>query len=144
MANSADPYQLASSEAWWWLGVTKVSSIFCYRGVQLILAFSWARLAILVAGNGRGECFLFLLFLPFHSYSSFFPVPRFHLLYCLFYLFSPFLWETTQYDRQGLTCCSTPIQSIFRSQLIWINAVCKGRVYPGSAGQGLIHNHWII
>ena len=24
-----------------------------------------------------------------------------------------------------------------RSQLIWINTVCKGRAYPGSAGQGL-------
>ena len=24
------------------------------------------------------------------------------------------------------------------SQLIWIYIVCKGRVYPGSAGQGLI------
>ena len=24
-----------------------------------------------------------------------------------------------------------------RSQLIWIYTVCKGRVYPGSAGQGL-------
>ena len=30
------------------------------------------------------------------------------------------------------------------SQLIWIYTVCKGRVYPGSAGQGLIkapHRH---
>ena len=26
----------------------------------------------------------------------------------------------------------------FRSQLIWIYTVCKGSVYPGSAGQGLI------
>ena len=26
---------------------------------------------------------------------------------------------------------------IFRSQLIWIYTVCKGRVYPGSAEQGL-------
>ena len=26
---------------------------------------------------------------------------------------------------------------VFRSQQIWINTVCKGRVYPGSAGQGL-------
>ena len=31
--------------------------------VQLILAYSWARPAILVAGNGRGGMFLFLLFL---------------------------------------------------------------------------------
>ena len=32
--------------------------------------------------------FLFLLFLHFHSCSSFFPVPLIHLLYSLFYLFS--------------------------------------------------------
>ena len=51
-------------------------------------------------GKGRGGMFLFLLFLPFHSCSSFFPVPLFHL----FYLFSPFLWEMTKNDRQGLTC----------------------------------------
>ena len=73
-------------------------------GVQLILAYSWARPAILVVGKGRGGMFLFLLFLHFHSCSSFFPVPLFHLLYSLFYLFSPFLWETTQNDPQGLTC----------------------------------------
>ena len=71
--------------------------------VQLILAYSWARPAILVAGEGRGEMFLFLLFLHFHSCSSFFPVPLFHLHYYLFYLFSTFLWEMTQNDPQGLT-----------------------------------------
>ena len=62
------------------------------------LAYSWARPAILVVGKGRGGMFLFLLFLHFHSCSSFFPVPLFHLLYYLFYLFSPFFWETTQND----------------------------------------------
>ena len=73
-------------------------------GRQLILAYSWARPAILVVGKGRGGMFLFLLFLHFHSCSSFFPVPLFHLLFYLFYLFSPFLWETTQNDPQGLKC----------------------------------------
>ena len=34
----------------------------------MILAYSWARLAILVAGNGRGGMLLFLLFLHFHSF----------------------------------------------------------------------------
>ena len=84
-----------------WLGVAKVS---CHRGIQLILAYSWARLAILVVGKGRGEMFLFLLFLYFHSCSSLFSVPLFHLHYYLFYLFSPFLWEMIQNDPQGLTC----------------------------------------
>ena len=82
-----------------------VQPLFLHHwGVQLILAYSWARSAILVVGKGRGGMFLFLLFLHFHSCSSFFPVPLFHLLYSLFYLFSPFLWETTQNDPQGLTC----------------------------------------
>ena len=78
--------------------------LWYHWGVQLILAYSWARPAILVTGKGRGGMFLFLLFLHFHSCSAFFPVPLFHLFYCLFYLFSPFLWETTQNDSQGLTC----------------------------------------
>ena len=85
-------------------GGAKVSCILCHRGVQLILAYSWARPAILVAGKGRGGMFLFLLFLHFHSCSSFFPVPLFHLFDYLFYHSSPFLWETTQNDPQGLTC----------------------------------------
>ena len=71
---------------------------------NLILAYSWTRPAILVAGKGRGGMFLFLLFLHYHPCSSFFSVPLFHLLYYLFYIFSPFLWETTQNDPQGLMC----------------------------------------
>ena len=81
-----------------WSGGAKVLCILHHWGVQLILAHSWARPAILVVGKGRGGMFLFLLFLHFHSCSSFFPVPLFHLLYSFFYLFSPFLWETTQND----------------------------------------------
>ena len=77
---------------------------FVTPGVQLILADSWARPAILVAGKGREVMFLFLLFLHFHSCFSFFPVPPFYLFCYLFCLFSPFLWETTQNDPQGLTC----------------------------------------
>ena len=72
-----------------WSGVAKVSCILRHRGVQLILAYSWARLAVLVAGKGRGGMFLFL---HFHSCSSFFPVLLFDRLY---YRTSAFLWETT-------------------------------------------------
>ena len=50
---------------WGWLGVVKVPCILCHRSVQLILAYSWARLAILVAGKGRGECFHFICFFTF-------------------------------------------------------------------------------
>ena len=81
-----------------WSDGAKVSCILCHWVVQLILAYSWARPAILVVGKGRGGMFLFLLFLPFHSCSSFFPAPLFHLFYYLFCLFSPFLWEKTQND----------------------------------------------
>ena len=93
-----------SSGSWGWSGGAKVLCILHHRGVQLILAYSWARPAILVVGKRIGGMFLFLLFLHFLSCSSFFPFPLFHLLYSLFYLFSPFLWETTQNDPQGLTC----------------------------------------
>ena len=57
--------------------------------------------AILVAGKGRGGMFLFLLFLRFHSCSSFFHIRLFHLLCYLFYLLSPFLWETHKMTHKG-------------------------------------------
>ena len=56
-------------------GGAKVLCILHHWGVQLILAYSWARPAILVVGKGRGGMFLFLLFLHFHSCSSFLPCP---------------------------------------------------------------------
>ena len=46
-------------------------------GRPAVLAYSWARPAILVAGKGRGGMFLLLLFLHFHSCSSFFPALSF-------------------------------------------------------------------
>ena len=77
--------------------MAKVSCILRNQGVQLILAYSLARLSILVAGKSKGNVSVS----PFHSCCSFFPVAPFHLIY---YLFSPFLWETTQNYPQGLTC----------------------------------------
>ena len=44
------------------------ASCILRRGIQLILAYSWARPAILVAGKGRGGMFLFCFF-------TFIPVP---------------------------------------------------------------------
>ena len=67
----------------------KISCILCHRDVQLVLAYTWAKPAILVEGKGRGSVFI-SLFLHFHSHYSFFPVSFFHLLYYLFYHFSPF------------------------------------------------------
>ena len=53
------------------VGVAKVSCILRHWGVQLILAYSWTRLAILAVGIGRGGIFLFLLSLHFLSCYSF-------------------------------------------------------------------------
>ena len=50
---------------WGWSGGAKVSCILRYRGVQLILAYSWAWPAVLLAGKGKGGMFLFLLFFTF-------------------------------------------------------------------------------
>ena len=63
-------------------------------GVQLILAYSWARSAILVAGKGREVMFLFLLlFLLF----LFFPCPSLSfLLLSLLFLFSLSLRDDTK------------------------------------------------
>ena len=61
-----------------WSGGAKVSCILRHWGVQLILAYSWARPVILVAGKGRGNVFIssvsplsfLFLFLPCPSLSS--------------------------------------------------------------------------
>ena len=43
-------------------------------GVKLIMAYSWAKTAVLAAGKGRGGMYIFLLFLHFDSFS-FLPSP---------------------------------------------------------------------
>ena len=84
--------------------MAKVSCILRHWDVQLILGYNWARPTILVACKDRGGnvfissvsflSFLFL-FLSCHSLSS----PLLSLLSL------PSLWEMTQNDPQGLTCC---------------------------------------
>ena len=76
-------------EIWFGISIRQISSIFDRVTAGDMIVF---------------HVFYFLLFLHFHSCSSFFPVPLFHLFCYLFRLFSPFLWETTQNDPQGLTC----------------------------------------
>ena len=46
-------------------GAGLVSCISCHQVVQLMMAYRWARLAILVAGKGRGQYFYFFSFFPF-------------------------------------------------------------------------------
>ena len=73
-------------------------------GASNILAYSWARPAILVVGKGRGGMFLFLLFL------TFIPVPLSSLSLSFIsstlssISFLPFSGRR-QNDPQGLTCC---------------------------------------
>ena len=77
------------------LGVVGYGEGVVYLTSPTDIGLHWARPAILVAGEVGGGMFLLLLFLHFHSCSSFFSVPLFNLL---FYLFSPLLWEMTQND----------------------------------------------
>ena len=78
------------------------SCILCHRGVQLILAYSWARPAILAAGKGRGGIFLFLQCLHFHSWFLFLPCPPLSspLLYLLS-LYPLSLGDNTKWATKG-------------------------------------------
>ena len=81
--------------------MVKVLCTLCHWGVQLILAYSWARPAILAAGEGTvgkgwGGMFLFLLFLHFHSYSLSSLSLSFISSTISPIFFFPFLWDTTQ------------------------------------------------
>ena len=102
-----------------WSGGAKVLCILHYRGVQLILAYSWARPAILVVGKGRGGMFLFLLFLHFHSCSSFFPVPLFHLLFVSLqnHVSSPFWRKWPSWVDASLNLNSSSSSSFISSTL---------------------------
>ena len=86
-----------------WSGGAKVSCILRHWGVQLILAYSWARPAILVAGKGRGN--VFISSVSSLSFLFLFLPGLFHHFYYLFHLFSLFLWETKQNYPQGLRGC---------------------------------------
>ena len=154
-----------------WSGGAKVSCSLHHRGVQLILAYSWARPATLVAGKGRGGMFLFLLLLHFHSCSPFFPVLLFLLLYYLFSLFSLFLGDDTKWptrvdvslnpnsinqsisfcDHDGMTYISWPIKFDILymdcSFLLYYNAdwhqqVHQGWYYHCYFAVKLICTHW--
>ena len=80
-------------------------------GVQLILAYSWARPAVLAAGKVEGDCFYFFCFFTIiHFHLSIVPSlssPLLSLLSLFSLSLSPFLWETTnkiQNEPQMLTC----------------------------------------
>ena len=84
-----------------WLAEVKVSCSFCHRGTHLILAYSWAKPAVLAKGKGRVGMLLFLLFLHFLSVS----LSSLSLSFISSTIsFLPFSGRLTQNDSQGLTC----------------------------------------
>ena len=128
--------------------VAKMSCIFRHQGVQLILAFSWARLAILVAGKGRGECFYFFCFFSFIPVPPSFPVPLFHLLYSLFCLFLPFSGRQHKMTHKGWLVVKPQ-----HNQSIWIRSTLKGKTllprqfFPfgvGSFSEGSTNNFTVV
>ena len=80
-----------------------MSCSFCHRGVQLILAYSRARPAVLAAGKVRGGNEI-ISSVPSLSYI-FLLVPCPSLSPPLLPLPSLFSLSLTQNDPQGLTCC---------------------------------------
>ena len=98
-----------SLHIWGWLGEAKVSCILRHRGVELILAYSLARLAILEAGKSS---YFFCFFTLIHYYSFSFSFP---FISCTISSSSPFLWETTQNDsitRVDISLNSNTINSL--------------------------------
>ena len=72
-----------------------MSCSFCHWGAQLILAYSWARPALLAVGKGRAGMLLFLLFFTFISF--FLPYPCLSLpLLSLLSVFSLSLGDNTK------------------------------------------------
>ena len=92
-------------------------------GVQLILAYSYARPAILAAGKGREGIFLFLLFLHFHSFS-FLPCPSLSSpLLSLLFIFSLSVGDNTKWPTR-LNVSLNP-NSINWHVLVFAITVCK-------------------
>ena len=93
-----------------------MSCISRHRGVQLMLAYSWARPAILVTGEDIGYRVNVFIFFSFFTFT---PVPLSSLSLSFIsstissVSFLPFFWETTQNGPQGLTCRETPTQSMY-------------------------------
>ena len=118
-----------------WSGGAKVLCILRHWGIQLILAYSWARPAILVAGKGRGGnvfissfsslSFLFL-FLPCPSLSS--------LLRSLLSLFCLSLEDDTKWPTRVDVSLNpnTITQSDSQSQAM----KCKSHSYPAFISTG--------
>ena len=107
------------------------------QGVQLILAYNWARPAILVAGKGRGRMYFFVSSLSF--LFLFLPCPS--LSFPLLSLFSLFLGDDTKWptsrDLPGISG-GYPIHQKFQGPL-----TSRGLGAAGVQGQHPDHIHAI-
>ena len=139
----------------WWSGGAKVLCILHHWGVQLILAYSWARPAILVVGKGRGGMFLFLLFLHFHSFLFLFlPCPSLSSpLLSLLSLFSLSLGDDTKWPSRvdvslnpnTINLLTTSLQQSFCNSHLPTTSlqqsVCNNHLLTTSLQQSLCNNH---
>ena len=89
----------------WVAGCGEGVVYFASSGRPTDIGLQLGTTAILVAGKGRveAECFYFVRFF------TFIPIPLSFLSFpfissTVSSISSPFLWETTQKDPQGLTC----------------------------------------
>ena len=98
---------------WGWLVEAKVSCILQHRGIQLILAYSWARPVISAAVKGREEMF-FISSVSSLSFIFLSPlsVPLFHLLCYLFSLFSLSLGDNKRPSRVDVSLNTNTNQKI--------------------------------
>ena len=81
-----------------WLGEAKCC---VYYVTQLVLAYSWAKPAILAADKGRGGLFLCLLFLLFHLFPFLPCLPSFISTTISFISLLPFSWRWQKMTHKG-------------------------------------------
>ena len=97
-------YGCEGGRVWWRCHVSYVTG-----------AFNWYWLTVGQQVRVEGACFYFFLFFYFHSCSSFFPFPLFHLLYYLL----PFFGMTHKDWRDTInqSCVVGPMWVLVRSAL---------------------------
>ena len=83
-----------------WSGGAKVLCVLHHQGDQLILAYSWTRPAIFVAGKGRGGMFFISSVSSLSFLFLFLPCPSLSSFYYLFYLYSLSLGDGTKWPTR--------------------------------------------
>ena len=106
-----------SINRWGWLGEAKVLCTLRHQGVQLILASSWAKPAVLAAGKGRGDCFYFFCFFTvIHFHFSAVPSLSSPLL-SLLSLFSLSLGDNTGPTKVDVSLNPNTINQVYKQTL---------------------------